>query len=102
MNMVESVLIDGDKIITPVEVPKKKGIVDSDIMLFNCMLESSSEDQSTRNEILRIRNCQLEAAHSKENGGEFHFRKKKKLNEYKPEDIRNEFQKLIIDEPMEE
>jgi len=41
--MIESFLIDGDKI-TPVEVPKKKGIVDSDIMLFNFMLESSSKD----------------------------------------------------------
>ena len=41
--MIESVLMNVDKTSPPVP-SKRKGIVDSDVKLFNFMLESSSED----------------------------------------------------------
>lgn len=92
-NMVESLLLRQED-----RGKKKNGIVDSDLKLFNFMLESSQEDEEEKLTVP----ADSETPHFKENE-QFNFGKRKKEElAYRPEEVRFEFEKLIQDESMEE
>ncbi len=76
MNMIESYLLNVNN-----DERKKKGIVDSDLKLFNFMLESCEEEVKSHPD--------TETPHFKDNEA-FHFGKKKREESvaYRPEEVR--------------
>lgn len=95
--MVESFLVSAQED----RAKKKNGIVDSDLKLFNFMLESSQEEEEEK----LGAPPESETPHFKDNE-QFNFGKRKKEEQitqsYRPEQVRFEFEKLIQDESMEE
>jgi hypothetical protein len=92
MNMIESYLLNVNN-----EDRRKKGIVDSDLKLFNFLLESCEEEEAKSHP-------DTETPHFKDNEA-FHFGKKKKeepVVAYRPEEVRFEFERLIKDESLQE
>lgn len=87
--MIESFLVNVNDKADKSEPIKKKGIVESDMKLFNFMLESGSEDGNDQQIIKREREMEMETPHFKDGGEQFHFLRKKKSGEFKPEEIRN-------------
>ena len=74
------------------ENQKKKGIVASDMKLFNFILDSADEE-------FNMRESQMLTPHFTDGNDNFNFGKRKSIREnYHPEEIRFEFQKLIMDE----
>lgn len=81
--MVESLLLRQEE-----KGRKKNGIVDSDLKLFNFMLESSQEDEEEK----LPAHSESETPHFKENE-QFNFGKRKREEPlaYRPEEVRFEF-----------
>lgn len=84
---------------------KKNGIVASDVKLFNFMLENSYTEEHSQSFSLHEKDLEIETPHFKDNEN-FHFGKRKKEEQdgfaFKPEEIRNEFEKLIMDDSINE
>ncbi len=59
-------------------INKKKGIVDSDVKLFNFLLESKSDDTLSDGIMHKEKDLDMETPHFKDSCETFHFGKKKK------------------------
>jgi hypothetical protein len=85
MNMIESFLVNVNSEDRPSK--KKNGVVDSDLKMFNFMLESSQEVEEEKSSNMH----DMETPHFKDNE-QFHFGKKKKDEQsaptYRPEEVR--------------
>ena len=78
LNMIESFLVNANEKGSMI-APKKKGIVDSDLKLFNFMLENSSEDEND-NFLLKDREADIETPSFQGSPEQYHFLRKKRAN----------------------
>ena len=80
---------------------KKKGIVESDMKLFSFMLESSSDDDRDELTVPKDKDSEIQTPYFEDNHGQLNFYKNKKSGIFEPETIKNEIQRLVLDNSEE-
>ena len=76
---------------------KKKGIVESDMKLFSFMLESSSDDDRDELTVPKDKDSEIQTPYFEDNHGQLNFYKNKTPGIFEPETIKNEIQRLVLD-----